>query len=227
MAVTPSLKELKSILKPMNWKDRLEYLWTYYKLVLVALLAVAMVVSIVVSSIQNKQIVTLYSGMLLSMNMQQEDREAVVEDLTELFDGDGEKRVVDLAEVAYIPGEDPANMEMNSAAIMKITLMVAAESLDYIMTDSEAYEEVIQHSPYADLREILSQAQQAQLEQYMIWKEADEEQPSYPMALDISHTEFVKKHTPYQKEVYLLFVGNTENGCRNQAFIDYIFNWSE
>ena len=38
MAVTPSLKELKEILKPMTWKDRAEYLWTYYKIVLAALL---------------------------------------------------------------------------------------------------------------------------------------------------------------------------------------------
>ena len=227
MAVTPSLKELKEILKPMTWKDRVEYLWTYYKIVLAALLGVAVLISIVVSSIQSKQIKTLYSGMLVSVHMEQEDRDAVVEDLTALFEGDGKKQVVELLDVTYIPGDDPANLEMNNAAAMKITLMVAAESLDYILVDGVTYEELVRHSPYQDLRNVLSQAQQDQLKDFIIWKEANEEMPSYPMALDVSHTEFVKTLAPYEEEVFLVFVGNTENGSRDQAFVDYILNWKE
>ena len=227
MAVTPSLKELKEILKPMTWKDRVEYLWTYYKIVLAALLGVAVLISIVISSIQSKQIKTLYSGMLVSVHMEQEDRDAVVEDLTALFEGDGKKQVVELLDVTYIPGDDPANLEMNNAAAMKITLMVAAESLDYILVDGVTYEELVRHSPYQDLRNVLSQAQQDQLKDFIIWKEANEEMPSYPMALDVSHTEFVKTLAPYEEEVFLVFVGNTENGSRDQAFVDYILNWKE
>ena len=227
MAVTPSLKELKEVLKPMTWKDRVEYLWTYYKIVLAALLGVAVLISIVVSSIQSKQIKTLYSGMLVSVHMEQEDRDAVVEDLTALFEGDGKKQVVELLDVTYIPGDDPANLEMNNAAAMKITFMVAAESLDYILVDGVTYEELVRHSPYQDLRNVLSQAQQDQLKDFIIWKEANEEMPSYPMALDVSHTEFVKTLAPYEEEVFLVFVGNTENGSRDQAFVDYILNWKE
>lgn len=227
MAVTPSLKELKEILKPMTWKDRAEYLWTYYKIVLAALLGVAVLISIVVSSIQSKQIKTLYSGMLVSVHMEQEDRDAVVDDLTALFEGDGKKQIVELLDVTYIPGDDPANLEMNNAAAMKITLMVAAESLDYILVDDGTYEELVRHSPYQNLRNVLSPTQQDQLKDFIIWKEANEEMPSYPMALDISHTEFAKKLAPYEEKVYLVFVGNTENGSRDQAFVDYILNWQE
>ena len=227
MAVTPSLSELKKILKSMTWKDRVEYLWTYYKIVLVAILGVVMFISIVVSSIQNKQIKTLYSGMTVGIQMSQEDRENTTQELTALFEGDGKKQVVELADVSYIPGDDPANLETNNAAAMKITLMVAAESLDYLLVDGDVYDELIRYNTYQDLRNVLTQTQQEQLEEYIIWKEAYEEIPSYPMALDISHTSFVKTLAPYEKEVYLVFVGNTENGSRDQAFINYILNWKE
>lgn len=227
MSVKPSMKELKAILKPMTWKDRLEYLWTYYKIVLVAILGVAALISIVVGGIQKKQIQTLYSGIFVGVQLEQGDRDAVVKDLTELFEGDGKKQIVELSDVAYIPGDDPANLELNNAAAMKVTVMVAAKSLDYILTDKATYEELICHSPYQDLRSVLTEEQQKRLKNEFVWIESNEEMPGYPMALDISETEFVKKHVPYQKGVYLVFVGNTGNNSRDPAFIDYIFNWKE
>ena len=227
MAVTPSFQELKNILKPMSWKDRVEYLWTYYKIVLVGLVGVAMLISIVATSIQNMQIQTLYSGILVSVQMEAEQKESVIQDLTALFEGDGNKKVVALAEVTYIPGGDTANLEMNNAAAMKITLLVAADSLDYILVDGDTYKELIQFSSYQDLRNVLSAEQQEMWKDHFLWKEAYEDTPSYPMALDITHTEFAKTAAPYEKELYLVFVGNPDHLDRDRAFVDYIDNWTK
>ena len=224
MSVTPSFSELKAILKPMSWKDRVEYLWTYYKVVLVAVVVVLAIISLVVSAIQSKQIQTLYSGALINLSVEREDQDELVNELTALLDGDGKNRVVKLTDIAYIPGNDPDNYEVNDAGAMKLAMLVTTGSLDFILTDDDTYGELIEREPYANLQNILTQEQQTQLKDNMIWRKADGENPSYPMALDISSTAFAKAVAPYEKVVYLVFVGNTENGERNQAFLDYILN---
>ena len=224
MSVTPTLKELKSILKPMSWKDRLEYLWTYYKVVLVIAAVIGMILSLVVSAIQSKQIQTLYSGVLINLVVEQEKQDEIVNELTELLDGDGKKRIVKLTDINYIPGNDPVDFEMNDAGATKLAILVTTGSLDYILTDDGVYAELIARDTYANLQNILTQEQQAQLKDSMIWREADEENPSYPMALDISDTAFAKDVAPYNKVVYLIFVGNSGNGERNQAFLEYIYS---
>ena len=224
MSVTPSFSELKAILKPMSWKDRVEYLWTYYKVVLVAVVVVLAIISLVVSAIQSKQIQTLYSGALINLSVEREDQDELVNELTALLDGDGKNRVVKLTDIAYIPGNDPDNYEVNDAGAMKLAMLVTTGSLDFILTDDDTYGELIEREPYANLQNILTQEQQTQLKDNMIWRKADGENPSYPMALDISSTAFAKAVAPYEKVVYLVFVGNTENSERNQAFLDYILN---
>ena len=224
MSVTPSFSELKAILKPMSWKDRVEYLWTYYKVVLVAVVVVLAIISLVVSAIQSKHIQTLYSGALINLSVEREDRDEMVNELTALLDGDGKNRIVKLTDIAYIPGNDPENFEVNDAGAMKLAMLVTTGSLDFILTDDDTYGELIEREPYANLQNILTQEQQTQLKDNMIWRKADGENPSYPMALDISSTAFAKAVAPYEKVVYLVFVGNTENGERNQAFLDYILN---
>lgn len=226
MSVTPSFSELKTILKPMSWKDRVEYLWTYYKVVLVFLAVVLAIISMVVNVIKSNQIQTLYSGAMINLSVEQEDQDEIVNELTALLDGDGKKRVVTLTDIAYIPGNDPENFEMNDAGAMKLAMLVTTGSLDFILTDDDTYGELIEREPYANLQNILTQEQQTQLQDNMIWREADGEYPSYPMALDISSTAFAKAVAPYEKVVYLVFVGNTENSERNQAFLDYVLNYN-
>lgn len=226
MSVTPSFSELKTILKPMSWKDRVEYLWTYYKVVLVFLAVVLAIISMVVNVIKSNQIQTLYSGALINLSVEQEDQDRMVSELSALLDGDGKKRVVTLTDIAYIPGNDPENFEMNDAGAMKLAMLVTTGSLDYILTDDGTYAELIERDSYANLQNILTQEQQIQLQDIMIWRKADGEIPSYPMALDISNTAFAKAVAPYEKAVYLVFVGNTENSGRNQAFLDYILNYN-
>lgn len=226
MSVTPSFSELKTILKPMSWKDRIEYLWTYYKVVLVVVAVVLAIISMVVSAIQSKQIQTLLSGALINLSVEQEDQDKMVNELTALLDGDGKKRIVKLTDIAYIPGNDPENFEINDAAAMKLAMLVTTGSLDYILTDDGTYAELIERELYANLQNILTQEQQTQLKDNMIWRQADEKNPSYPMALDISNTAFAKAVAPYEKAVYLVFVGNRENGERNQAFLDYVLNYN-
>lgn len=224
MSVTPSLKELKSILKPMSWNDRLDYLWTYYKVVLVLALVAAMIISIVVSAIQSKQIQNLYSGALINLVVEQEKQDDIINELTDLMHGDGKKRIVKLTDISYIPGNDPEDFEINDAAAMKLAMLVTTGSLDYILTDDGTYAELIARDTYANLQNILTEEQQTQLKDNMIWREADGEYPSYPMALDISDTAFAKRIAPYNKVVYVIFVGNTGNSERNQAFLEYIYS---
>ncbi len=220
--VTPSLKKLGEILAPMSWKDRLEYLWTYYKFVLAILAAAILVISLIVNAVQGSKIDTLYGGALLGTSVSEEKCEAFSQELLELFDGDGVNQVIDFSMIPYYSINGEINVELQQTAIMKLTVMVAAQSLDFILTDADSFELFISQSDYADIRTLLTPEQQAQLEPYYVYSKESEETKPYPIAVDISHTAFARNFLSKDGTLYLTFPGNGENPQRNEAFVNYL-----
>lgn len=226
MTVTPSLEKLKEILKPMTWKERIDYLWTYYKLALAAIFGAIFLVAIVASTIYYKQIQHIYNGALLGVSVEYELQDQMKEEIGTLYDVDGKKQVVDLSYLMYLDSSEMINMETNQATNIKLTAMIAAKSLDYILVDEFAYNSLIKGNPFADVRRSLSADQLSQLEDHLIWTEETEETPSYPMVVDISHTSFAKTYAPSEKIVYLVFLDGSPNQDRSVTFVDYILNWA-
>ena len=225
-SVTPTFRELLEILKPMSWKTRLDYLWTYYKIVPVIIACVIAVISIVITSIQNSKIETLHSGALFGVTVSDEGATVLSDDLLVLFEGDGEERVVDYQTFQYLDGDDPINIEGNRNATMQLLANIAAGSLDYVIFSEASFKNyVYPDGYYDDLRNVLTAQQIEKLSDLLVWTEKIEDIESYPVALDISNTEFAKCCNRMSEKLYLVIPIGNPHRDRSSLFVDYLLNW--
>ncbi len=225
-SVTPSFRELKVILKPMSWKARLDYLWTYYKIVPILFVCLLAVISVVVTSIQNSKIESLHSGVLFGVTVSEEASGVLSDDLLAYFEGDGEERVVYCNSFTYMEGNDPAYLEVNQASSMQLVASLAARELDYVIFTAGTYKNYVHPDGYyEDLRRVLTAEQLEELSDLLVWTEKYEDIESYPVALDISGTEFAKHCNRVGEELYLVIPIANPNLERTPLFIDYLLNW--
>jgi len=75
MKLKQTFGELIEQLKPMSWKERFDHLWEYYKWVLAVAAVVIMLISIVCTSIYNKNVEVLFGGAVVNIHMSNEARE--------------------------------------------------------------------------------------------------------------------------------------------------------
>ncbi len=224
-SIQPTAKELKKILAPMTWRQRIDYLWTYYKYILGIALGVVALISIIVSCIQLSQIEHIYNGILLNVPVTEQGKEALSDGVLTYFEADGKKQVVDLQELSYVEASNSISADNNQATLINLTVTVAAKSVDYVLCDEYALNTVVLQRGYADLRTVLTQQQISQLEAYFVWTKATEETESYPAALDISYIPFAQSCAPKTEKLYLLFPGNSDNMEKNSDFLDYLLKW--
>ena len=78
-------RDIKKTIAGMSWKDKIEYLWTYYKWVLAVAAVVILIICIVVSSIMNKSLTTLYGGTIINAELSAEGETYLTDGWFELF----------------------------------------------------------------------------------------------------------------------------------------------
>lgn len=199
-------QKLLDELKPMTPKQKLEHLWEYYKWVLGVLLAVACLVSIVVTGIINANMETLVEG--ITINCKIDDPGCIY-----LTDGYMAKR-------GGVPGEQQVGLairslenpatsedpEFNYSVYQSITAMIAASALDYLLVDQTAMELIIHPEVMLDLREIFTEEELQAMDDRVIKLVNEETGEIVPMALDISDSEFYREYMSQQKgKAYLAF----------------------
>jgi predicted outer membrane lipoprotein len=211
-------QKLLDELKPMTPKQRMEHLWEYYKWVLGVLLAVACLVSIVVTGIINANMETLVEG--ITLNCKIDDPGCIY-----LTDGYMAKR-------GGVPGEQQVGLalrtfenpatsedpEFNYNVYQSITAMIAASALDYLMMDQTSMELILHPEVMLDLRELFTEEELKAMDDRVIKLVNEETGEIVPMALDISDSEFYREYMSQQKgKVYLAFAVTTprKEACRD------------
>lgn len=222
-----SLKKLKETLAPMTWKQRIDHLWTYYKVVAVVFVILCIVVSLVITGIQNKQIDHLYSGVLVNTPLTDEGMAVFTNDLLQRYGTGNGKEVIDLEQLYYGDDSIPDIAENNQDVLLRLTVLAGAQSVDVILCDEYFLNQFVVYSGYGDVRNILSEKQLAQLSEKLVWSKEISENESYPVAVDISDTEFVKNCVTKSNKVYLFFPHSSDNAERNVDFVDYILQWTK
>lgn len=227
----PSMKEsltkLKQTLAPMTWQQRLDHLWTYYKVVAVIFVIFCIVVSLVITGIQNKQIDHLYSGVLVNVPLTDDGMAVFTNDLLLRYGSGNGKEVIDLEQLYYGDDSIPDIAENNQDVLLRLTVLAGAQSVDAILCNEYFLNQFVIYSGYGDMRQILSEQQQEKLSDRLVWSKEISENASYPVAVDISGTEFVKNCVSNTDKVYLFFPHSSDNAERNIDFVDYILQWKK
>lgn len=208
-----------SDLKPMSWKQRLEYLWMYYKeyafLAGLALVAVALVVTMAIS--RSKE--TLVSGMMVNINMDPVGMHYMTEGYqNELAPGD-KKHVVELDYTNVGDMLDPEFGETSYYSSQILLARVSGQMLDYMILDKFAMEYYIAQEVYLDLSKFFTPEELAELESQgrVIYAMQEGDTVRWPIAIVITDIPFVKDNVKNEGDIYFALSGNIRDldACRD------------
>ena len=217
-------KKFIETMKGLTWKERFQHFWEYYKwIAIAAVVVIAMTISIVSSVVQNSKEM-LYSGVCINLSMSDEGNAYLTEGWFAKLGGNEKKQQIELVPMA-LNLEANALTDVESANNEKLIAMVTTGELDYMLMDASALTNAGKNGMFAPLDEFLSQEMIAKFEGKIVTLQVDGK--NYLAAIDISDLPFVKKHMGSTNKVYIGFPGNTSRSERNEAFLQYLMDWTE
>lgn len=218
-------RDIKKTIAGMSWKDKIEYLWTYYKWVLAVAAVGILIICIVVSSIMNKSVTTLYGGTIINAELSAEGETYLTDGWFEHLGGVDKKEKVELTTSYYNDLSTTQDPEADAAAAMRVTAMVAAKELDYVIMDELSYNYYKKATIFSSLEEVLTQELIEQFSDKIVYYTDEEDGNTYPIAINITDTTFAQECIHGNGNVYIAFPGNTDRTARNNQFLEYLLNW--
>lgn len=214
--ITGGLKKLKEDLAAMpTLRQKLEHIWTYYKLWLVVLVLVIMGISLVSTSFVNANTDMLLAGVAVNVNISDEGNAYLTDGMFDQLTKDGKWEDIALQEMRLHDLMDTEDVEEDYYSLMSILGMGAGKILDYLIMDKDAMEILLPNDPFLDLQELLTQEELKALDGRVVYKE-DTDGTLTPIAVEITDTPYIKDNATADGKVFLAFTVNTtrKNACR-------------
>ena len=140
-------------IKNMNWKERIEHIWLYYKVHMIILLAILCFIGLIVQSIENRKYETMLNVTIINSGIQ--DMDGLEADF-KAYLGDEEKYheyVVDSN--YYLTGNDSSDYNY----VIKLTTMVGAQEIDVFIATKEQFEKYDEMDAFVPMDELLTPEQ--------------------------------------------------------------------
>ena len=139
--------ELKK-LKSMTFKQKVGYIWTYYKGVFAGIIIACVIISIGVQMFQNSQLKSLLSIAVVDSNYNHDEQvEALQYDFL-AYAGTGDKHEVVDVDTSLLSGDD-------YNAVVKMTVVMGAGTADMMFCGEETYKKYKQQEAFLSWKEIL------------------------------------------------------------------------
>lgn len=131
-------QNIKAILAPMSKKERMAYIWDYYKFHIIGSITAIILLISLISSMGDKK--EEYLNMtIMGKGIDSEGVALVQEKLTNKLVKDKEKEEVFVETLTY----DPLSQdEISRAGIQKMTAQITTGSIDLLIVDKELFEEI-------------------------------------------------------------------------------------
>lgn len=139
-------------IRRLKGKDRLEYLWQYYKAVLVAVIAIVLVIYTVAVMVGNGMRDTLLSIVVVDSEASSDEAASELEqDILDLIGTGGKHDHVETVLTATSLDNEESIMKL------RVSLSTAGEA-DVVICGKEVYEEYAAQGAFADMKEVLGDA---------------------------------------------------------------------
>lgn len=215
---------IKDALAGKTFVEKVDYLWTYYKWVLVVIAIAAALISTVATSIRNKNTETLYSGMLVNTDLSENGTQFLTDEFFAYLGGNEKNQKMVLTST-YFRNSVTSDPEMDSISVMRLMASVLAGDMDYTILNDVAYDAYRDQSLFTALDEVLSEEVLERFGEQIVYFTDMEQGITYPQAIDISQWAFVKDCVMPNGAVYLAFCNHGESLAENEVFINYLLGW--
>jgi len=211
-------------LKPLSWKDRVDYIWTYYKWTLVIVFMVIVLVGPLFAGLHNSRIEQLYNGALANVMVTDEGEYYITDGWRDELGGHKKWSDCTLISSYFQSYEDSTDAVSEYNAIMTIVVRLLMGDLDYLIMDNYAMTYFISEGTFAPLGDVLPEEMLAQYEEKLVYA-VNENDEQFPVAIDLTDTDFIKDNGISTDFVYIAFPENSHNAELNDEFLQYLFNW--
>lgn len=219
-------REVLLVLKPMSWKARMEHIFTYYKWIFVAILCLAIVISIGANALCRHLNPPIYRGAVVGVALTPAAEDCLTMQLQTHLRGAENRREAVLRQIPFYALDDPKAASTNQAAYYQLSALVAGQELEYMIMDENAWSLLKDGYFFEDLQKLLPQETLSQLKPYLQQVRDKETGQSVSLGIDISHLDFAKAHIPLDGPIFLAFPGNTDNSHLTKDFIDYLLQYT-
>lgn len=145
------MKEDLQKIKKLQGKDRLEYLWTYYKYLLVILLMVVLVIQTVFTMIGNSKITPVLTVALVDTNIEKVQELELLESELKDYLGYTEKNQVVTIDISAYSRETDENI-----AKLAVVMSVVSDT-DAVICNQSVYERYQSQEIFVDWKDILGE----------------------------------------------------------------------
>ncbi len=219
--------KLRADLKPMTFRQKVDHLWTYYKVFIFVLLFLCSPLFLLGTFLNRQSQEVLVSGMMVNLSVDPEVMTYLTTDYAKDLGATSEKQIAELDYANFGDLFDSQNAEGNYNQMIMLVSRVSAGTLDYMLLDQTAMEYYIVQEVYLDLREFFTPQELEALnaEGKVIYARQEGQEEKWAIAVDISDTAFVKDNVNSEGPVYFALSGNYQRPeiCRNAW--ERIQNW--
>lgn len=165
-----ALRREREKLSKLTWKERFVYVWDYYKTQMVIIIGVILLIQIGFTMVSNMQKEEVLQAYFVNCNYSGIDQDAVIAEFGEYIGGLDRHEVVTLDTTITSGGAD--GMETTMAQQMKFTALMAAQSIDLMLLDENAYEQYEQQDYLMDLTDVFSEEQKERWSERLVEPDA-------------------------------------------------------
>lgn len=199
--------------KALPFKKKVNHVLYYYKWYIVGGIAlVALLVSLITTIVGNQKDV-LISGIFINNATSREGYDHLQQDYWDYCGGDKDTRV-DLVTGRMIHFDSETLSQEDAASFMVVTSMIAARTLDYIITDEDSLDDFMGQEIILDLTEVFSQEELATMDTV--------EMDGITAAIRLENSDFARNYPLMAEKSVLFLVGCTQDFQKDAAFIRYV-----
>ena len=226
-----SLKEsfanFRRTMKGMSWEECIDHIWAYYKWEMLLILVIALVVYGLISWIFSTPVQTVFSGNITNCQITDRGYQYLTEDYLQTLNVETDESRITLG----FTNTAGLNMDTANPAGMdggvRVAVMVADGSLDYIISDTVGLEFYAIQGSYENIQNVLTQEQLSQFSDKLYYHTDEESGESIPIAIDISDLAFADDCMEDGKKIYLGFPIHAPHPALLTEFFEYILAWQQ
>ncbi len=199
--------------KALPFKKKVNHVLYYYKWYIVGGIALVCLLISLITTIADNQKEVLVSGIFINNATSQAGYDHLQQDYWTFCGSDKHTRV-DLVTGRTINFDSETLSQEDAASFMVVTSMIAARTLDYIITDEDSLDDFMGQEIILDLKEILPEQELAALDTI--------ELDGITAAIRLESSDFARNYPLAAEKSVLLIVGCTQDFQKDAAFIRYV-----
>ena len=213
---------LAARLRGMTWRERVEYLWTYYRYHALAALGAIIIAVLAAYGLSEARKDVLISGIFINIDTSDEGYAHLSDGYWQACGGRRGTRadIIETMKIRYSQ-EDP---DQDSVTLMtSIDTMISARSLDYMVLDETALSYYGPLENCADLESALPPELYARLSDRAVSSYGIERGGEYAAALELTGSPFESRYGLKGGRAYLVITANAKDPEKVEQFIKYFF----